>query len=169
MKSSTFHRSFRSMASLLLMLVALGSLSWKLTSNSEPKPRTNFVDATDDPLVVAYPSGNSSYVIFTDETTVYALNNATGHIDYRGEAANAAAVIRHTIAVNRKVFIRSGKYSLTGPLDLVRDFTLELESGAIFRPRQISPKNRHFFGHGLAPRRPKISGFCRSAGATGGC
>ncbi len=33
------------------------------------------------------------------------------------------------------------------------------------RPRQISPKNRHFFGRSLARRRQKISGFCRSAGA----
>ncbi len=36
------------------------------------------------------------------------------------------------------------------------------------RPRQVSPKSRHFFGHGLAPCRPKISGLFHSTGAPRG-
>ncbi len=77
----------------------------------------------------------ASYVIFTDGDTIFALNGETGHIDYQG--AYAAEVIQQTVARDRRVFVRRGVYPLT-PLagkgiDLVRNFTLELEMGTFLQ------------------------------------
>ena len=72
----------------------------------------------------------ASYIIFTDgDSTIYALNGETGRIDYQG--MDAAGVIRQTVAKNRRVYIKSGFYPFSSPVDLDSSFTLELEPGAI--------------------------------------
>jgi hypothetical protein len=71
----------------------------------------------------------SSYMIYTDGITTYALNGQTGKIDFQG--VDAAEVIRSTFGKHRHILISSGLYRITSPMDLVDDIALEMENGAI--------------------------------------
>jgi hypothetical protein len=90
----------------------------------------------------------ASYIIYTDGTTVYALNGATGKVDFQG--TDAAAVIRSTIAPERHIVITAGTYVVTSPLELVSDLTLEMESGAILEVP--NGYDGYVFGLGSGPR-----------------
>ena len=113
-----------------------------------------------DPL----PKATVSYIIFTDGTTVYALNGDSGRIEFSG--TNASQVISDTFDSERKVLIRRGLYRLSSPLDLadpsppsnfrMQGFTLELEPGTILEVP--SGYDSHVFGLQERTRGVRITG-----------
>ena len=64
----------------------------------------------------ANPEQTASYIIYTNGTTTYAVNGATGRIDYSG--ADASRVIMNVAWENETVLVKEGVYSITSCIDL---------------------------------------------------
>ena len=80
----------------------------------------NAVNITD---IVAYPQTETSYIIWTDNSTgtpyFYAKNGTTGNIDYNG--TDATTIINNAITASpsySEIKINSGRYDLTGTIHL---------------------------------------------------
>jgi parallel beta-helix repeat protein len=108
------------------MLLAL-SLILLLTNYTILTSNYNSKGSTQD---LQNPAVESSYIIWTDGSTIYAKNGSTGIIDYYG--VDVATVINNAITATSNrgggtVFIKAGNYSIGSSIILKSYVTLEGE------------------------------------------